>query len=289
MQPEVRLHRRALVLAAAGALAPTVAPARSASPFQPIETASGGRLGVFARDTGNGRSVAWRADERFPTASSFKALLAGVVLHRADAGRESLDRRLTVPEEILQHSPVTGPNKGRPMTVEALCAAITTFSDNTGANMLLDTVGGPAGFTRALRALGDRVTRIDRYELALNEALPGDPRDTTSPAAVSRMAERLLLGRTLQPGSRVKLTGWMAQSATGLRRIRAAVPAGWRVADKTGTGARGATSVFAVIWPPKGAAISMATYLAGSALPLPEREAALGSAARAALMSLGRL
>jgi beta-lactamase class A len=289
MRPDADRTRRAVVTgAAAAALAPAAAQAQAVSPFRAIEAESGARLGVFARDVASRRSVGWRAEERFPTASSFKALLAGVILHRADAGREALDRQLAVPTEILSHSPVTGPNSGRPMTIEALCAAITTFSDNTGANMLLDTVGGPAGFTRAMRQLGDPVTRIDRYELELNEALPGDPRDTTSPAAVSGTAERLLLGRLLKPASRAKLTGWMIESQTGLRRIRAGVPSGWRVADKTGTGYRGTTVDFAVVWPAKGAPIVMATYLTGSSRPLAEREAALAAAAKAAVGALGR-
>lgn len=287
MRPEP--SRRALVFGGAACAAlPATAWAQVETKFRAIEQQVGGRLGVFARDVRSGRSVGWRKDERFATASSFKALLAGAVLQRVDAGRERLDRTLTVPTTLLHHSPTTQPHAGRPMTVEALCAGFVTFSDNTGANMLLDTLGGPAGLTRIIRSWGDSVTRLDRYELALNEALPGDPRDTTSPTAVSATAEKLLLGRLLSPASRERLTRWMVDSTTGLRRIRAGAPAGWRVADKTGTGSRGATADFAVLWPSRGGPISMATYLAETSRPLPEREAALAAAARAALSGLGR-
>lgn len=259
-----------------------------AEPFHRLEREVGGRLGVFALDTASRRTARWRSEERFPTASTFKALLAGVVLHRVDAKLESLNRALKVPEQVLGHSPRSALFKGQDMTVGALCAAIVIDSDNTAANLLLQTVGGPAGFTRALRRLGDPVTRLDRYELALNEALPGDPRDTTSPAAMGAMAERLLTGRVLSNASRARLVGWMVESRTGLRRIRAGAPSSWRVADKTGTGERGTTNDFAVLWPSVGAPIVMAAYLTGSTEPLAVREAALASATRAALTSLGR-
>ena len=287
MRPEIVRRRNVLLGGAALALQPASGFAAT-SPFAALERSAGGRLGVFARDIGSGRTVRWRAGERFPTASSFKALLAGVVLQRADAGRERLGRTLPIPVTTLSHSPDSEKNKGGRMSIEALCRAIVVVSDNTAANLLLDTVGGPAGFTRALRAMGDPVTRIDRYELALNEAAPGDPRDTTSPEAVSRTAERLLLGRLLAPASRARLTDWMIETTTGARRIRAGVPAGWRVADKTGTGARGTTNDFGLIWPASGAPIALATYFTGSDRPLPEREAVLAEAARTALAELGR-
>lgn len=288
MPPEASPDRRTVLLGLGAAACPTVSGAAIASAFQIIEDRVGGRLGVFARDTTSGRRAAFRAGERFPMASTFKALLAGVVLQKADLGRERLDRRIPVPRTVLSHSPVTGEHKGGSLSVETLCAAITTFSDNTGANLLLDTVGGPSGFTAALRAMGDRVTRLDRYELELNEALPGDPRDTTSPEAVSLLTERLLLGRLLAPVSRLRLAGWMVASQTGARRIRAGVPAGWRVADKTGTGSRGTTNDFGVIWPAKGGPISLAVFLTGSTRPRAECEAAIASATRAALSELGR-
>ena len=288
MRPDRVLQRRTVLWGGAAVLSPGLAQAAIASSFQIIEDRVGGRLGVFARDMATGRSAAFRADERFPTASTFKALLAAVVLQRVDSGREQLDRAVRVPAAVLSNSPVTGENTGRTMTVEQLCSAIVRLSDNTGANLLLDSVGGPGAFTRALRAMGDRVTRLDRYELALNEALPGDPRDTTSPRAVARNAERLLLRDVLSTSSRARLSQWMVESPTGVRRIRAGVPAGWRVADKTGTGARGTTNDFGVIWPPRGGPIALAVYLTGSAKPLAEREAAIAETTRAALAELGR-
>jgi len=282
--------RRGLILGGAAALAALpgcASAARRGRDFKEIETSLGATLGLYARDVASGKVVRWRARERFPMASTFKAFLAGVVLKRVDAGLERLDRTLAIPVETLSNSPRTQANAGGRMSVEALCAAIVTVSDNTGANLLLDTIGGPAGLTRELRALGDRSTRLDRYELAMNEAAPGDPRDTTTPEAAAGTLEKLVLGTVLSAASRERLTRWMAESTTGLHRIRAGVPKDWRVADKTGTGGRGSTNDVAVIWPTKGGPVVMTAYLLGSTRPRVEREAALAAAAWTATESLG--
>jgi len=182
------------MLAAMAAMAPLLA-AHAAEPpgdtrqrLAAIERASGGRLGVAAIDTGGGASLAYRADERFPMCSTFKLLLVAAVLNRVDGGAERLDREIAFgAAEIQRYAPVTKAHLSEgTMTVEALCATAIEWSDNTAANLLLRTLGGPAGITGYARSLGDPVTRLDRFEPALNEATPGDPRDTTSPAAMLR-------------------------------------------------------------------------------------------------------
>lgn len=182
-----------------------------------LEARSGRRLGVAALDTVTGRRVAHRAGERFAMCSTFKLALAGAVLASVDAGKESLDRRVAYTSaDLLSYAPVTREHaKEGSLTVGALCASAVEVSDNTAANLLLRTLGGPAGFTRFLRALGDDVTRLDRDEPTLNTNEPGDVRDTTTPDAMLATMKALLLGDALSPASRQLLEGgwWPAPPA----------------------------------------------------------------------------
>nr|4C75_A Chain A, BETA-LACTAMASE [synthetic construct]4C75_B Chain B, BETA-LACTAMASE [synthetic construct]4C75_C Chain C, BETA-LACTAMASE [synthetic construct]4C75_D Chain D, BETA-LACTAMASE [synthetic construct] len=249
--------------------------------FAALEKQYGGRLGVYALDTGTGRTIAYRADERFPMCSTFKALAAAAVLAQVDAGKESLDRRITyTKDDLVDYSPVTEKHVGTGMTLAELCEAAITYSDNTAANLLLDEIGGPKGLTAFLRSIGDDVTRLDRWEPELNEALPGDPRDTTTPAAMAATLRALLLGDALSPASRAQLTDWMRGNTTGDKLIRAGLPAGWRVGDKTGTGSYGTRNDIAIIWPPNRAPIVLAIYSTGSTADAKERNALIAEAAK---------
>ncbi|MGE0666968.1 MAG: class A beta-lactamase [Sphingomonadales bacterium] len=246
-----------------------------------IEKRVAGRLGVAVLDTATGQVDGHRADERFAMCSTFKFLAAAHVLGRADKGAEDLSRRIDIPSApLIAHSPVTGSRAGRTMNVLALCEAAMTISDNTAANLLLDSFGGPAGLTAWLRSLGDGVTRLDRTEPDLNEAAPGDPRDTTSPAAMTATMRRLLLGDVLTPDSRARLTGWLIGNQTGSKRIRAGLPGVWRVGDKTGSGANGATNDIAILWPPGRAPLLVAVYLTETTAPAAARDAVHADVAR---------
>ena len=194
---------------AAGADDRSEPPAALAQRFAALEAESGGRLGVRVRDMRTGATFGHRADERFPLCSTFKLLAAGAVLARVDAGRESLERRIPYgPADLVDYSPVTQPRLGAGgMALGDLCEAAVTLSDNTAANLILSTLGGPAGLTAYLRTLGDPVTRLDRTEPTLNEAVPGDPRDTTTPTAMLADLERLTLGTALIDATRAILVG----------------------------------------------------------------------------------
>ena len=113
------------------------------SPLAEIERRHGGRLGVFAVDTGSGRTLSYRADERFLMCSTFKGLLAAQVLARVDAGKESLSRLVHYTEQdLIFTSPVTKANVAQGvMSVGALCQAIVEVSDNTAA-ILVDARRG---------------------------------------------------------------------------------------------------------------------------------------------------
>jgi beta-lactamase class A len=209
------------------------------------------------------------------------------VLERVDSGKESLTRRISIPPTgLLPHSPATQEHAGGSMPILDLCTAIVTLSDNTAANLLLASIDGPAGITRFARSLGDTVTRLDRIEIALNEAVPGDPRDTTSPAAMVANMQKLLLGNTLSAGSRQQLTGWMIANKTGDERLRAGVTGGWRVGDKTGANGENTTNDIAIIWPPHQAPVLVAAYLTACAGPDAKRDAVLAQVGRLVAKSI---
>jgi beta-lactamase class A len=253
-----------------------------------IEARIGGRIGVAAFDTSNNKHLAYRADERFPMCSTFKFLAAAAVLKRVDEGKEKLERFVSYgAEDILDYAPVTKAHlKEGGMTLSALCAAAIEQSDNTAGNLLLNVIGGPAGLTNFARALGDRVTRLDRIEPELNSATPGDERDTTTPAAISSDMQRLLLGDALSEKSRRQLDDWLKRNETGGSMIRAGVPKTWSVGDKTGRGANGATNDIAIVRPAGRAPMLLAIYSVGSTATANDREAAIAEAAKIVAESL---
>jgi beta-lactamase class A len=235
-----------------------------------IEAASGGRLGVSIVDTTSGLHAGLRTDERFPMCSTFKLLAAGAVLARTDRGEEDLQRRVVFSQsEVVSNSPATS-RRTRELTgdtgmsIAELCKAALTLSDNTAANLLLATFGGPAGLTAFARSLGDGVTRLDRTEPTLNEAVPGDPRDTTTPNAMLGNLRELLLGERLSSSSRAQLLAWLTANETGGARIRAKLPKEWGVGDKTGTGDHGTANDVAILWPPGRGPVLVAVYLTGT-------------------------
>jgi beta-lactamase class A len=243
----MRISRRALI---AASLAVPVAAWAADDPLAATERKSGGRLGVMILDTRTGRTLSHRAHERFAMCSTFKLLAAAAVLKRVDEGREKLDRKIEIEKEkLVTYSPATERHADGAMTLGELCEAAVTLSDNTAANLVLEALGGPQAVTAMARTLGDTTTRLDRTEPALNDVPPGELRDTTTPAAMARSVRTLVLGRALSPASRQQLARWLVANKTGDKRIRAGLPANWRVGDKTGSGLRGEANDVAVIWP----------------------------------------
>ncbi len=221
-----------------------------------IERTSGGKLGVFAVDTATGRALAWRADQRFPFCSSFKAPLAAFVLSKVDRGELRLDQPISygaadIPASI--YAPITRQHLADgAMTIEALCAAAVDYSDNIAANLLLRETGGPAALTAWMRATGDTAFDLSHNEPKLNLSRLGDALDTTTPRAMASSFRQFALGDVLRPASRAKFTGWLVANTTGGARLRAGLPQGWRVGDKTGTLNEGwfSTVDIALVWPP---------------------------------------
>ena len=259
-------HRRKFLtaLAAAPVLMPALSkaavfssppPSALSSRINELEQRSGGRLGVAVLDTHTGRQFAWRGDERFRMCSTIKMPLSAAILRRVDQGRERLDRRVRYGRDVLMgNSPVVEKHVADGITIGELCHATITWSDNAAANLLFEALGpgdsGPAALTRFLRAAGDQTTRSDRLEPQLNTGTPDDLRDTTTPTAITQCWKTLLTGDVLSPASRKQLTAWVVANKTGDKRLRAGLPKGWEVGDKTGNNGKDTTNDVAIVWPP---------------------------------------
>ncbi|MCB9810669.1 MAG: class A beta-lactamase [Candidatus Nomurabacteria bacterium] len=203
-----------------------------------------------------------RGDERFPMTSTFKTLACGVVLQKVDAGEESLDREMLIGEEdMVPYAPVTENHVGGLLTLGELCEAAITTSDNVAGNKILETLGGPEGFTALLRSVGDIQTRLDRWEVELNEAAPDDPRDTTTPNQMSETLHTFLTGNTLSDESKKQLSDWLYAQAVADSLFRSRLPSGWQIADKSGGGGFGSRSIAAMLKLPEGEAFFVSLYI----------------------------
>ncbi|MFE4369579.1 class A beta-lactamase [Streptomyces sp. NPDC056835] len=248
--------------AVASSSADTSKPSPATKPFtgelHELERTFDARLGVYAIDTGTGREVAYNDGERFPYASTFKALAAGAVLRKYSLS--GMDRVITYSkDDLVANSPVTEKHVETGMSLKELCDATVRYSDNTAGNLLFAELGGPKGLEAVLRGIGDDVTRMERIEPELSRWVPGDTRDTTTPRALAKDLRAFVLGDVLGKGERAQLTRWLRTNTTGDALIRAGVPKGWVVGDKTGTGSYyGARNAIAVVWPPDSAPIVMA-------------------------------
>ena len=291
-------QRRTLLLAAATApLVLTVtacasSPAAgqdvsSATSFAALEHAAGGRLGVCAIDSASGRRAQHRADERFPFCSTFKAMLGAAVLAQSVDRPGLLQQRVSYgPSDLVNYSPVSGKHVGTGMTVAELCEAAIQYSDNSAANLAMKLIGGPSAVTAYARSIGDDAFRLDRWETELNTALPGDPRDTTTPAAMAASMRVLTLGDALPPAQRAQFVAWLRGNKVGDKRIRAGVPAGSQVGDKTGTGDYGTTNDAGVIWLPSRAPIVLAVYYTQTRADAKPKDDVIAAAARIAVATL---
>ncbi|WP_429858652.1 class A beta-lactamase [Brevibacillus reuszeri] len=255
--------------------------------FKQLEKDFDARLGVYALETGTGMTIRYRDDERFAYASTFKALAVGAVLVQSPT--EELDKRITyTSNDLISHSPITKEHVENGMTIRELCDAAVRYSDNTAANLLLKELGGPEGFAKVLKQIGDEVTNPVRMELELNEATPGDIRDTSTPKALATSLQAFTLGEVLPADKRFILTNWMKENTTGDELIRAGAPTGWVVGDKTGAGSFGTRNDIAVVWPPDRAPIVIAILSSRDTKDAKANDALIAQAAKIVLDSLGK-
>lgn len=255
--------------------------------FEQLENKFGARLGVYALDTGTGRAVTYRADERFAYASTHKVLAVASVLQQNS--EEELDHVLHYTStDLVTHSPITQQHVDTGMTVRELCDAAIRYSDNTAGNLLFRELGGPSGLSAELRKFGDEVTQVDRIETELNEATPGDLRDTSTPRALADDLKKFAVGNILAPGKRALLTDWLQGNTTGASLIRAGVPAGWKVGDKSGTGGYGTRNDIAIVWPPTGAPIVLTILSSRSAQDATYNDALVAEATKVTLSAMAK-
>lgn len=296
---ELRPSRRGVLAGAAGTALTVVLPtggsafaqgtdgggiARITGRLRALEQAHAARLGVFAQDTVTGRTVSYRADELFALCSTSKTITVSAILRDLDRDGRFLAKRIRYTEQDVTESgyaPITGlaGNLAHGMTVGDLCAAAIEYSDNNAANLLLREIGGPPAFTRFCRSIGDEVTRLDRWEPALNSAEPGRVTDTTSPRAIGRTYARLVLGDLLGARHRKQLTDWMLADTTSGNRFRAGLPKDWTIADKTGTGGYGTANDVGIAWPPGRGPIVMAVLTTKHVSTAPADEPLVAEAA----------
>lgn len=253
-----------------------------------LEKNLGARMGVAIFDTATGKQWAHRADERFPMCSTFKLIASAAVLARVDAGTEDLTRRVYFEaKELVTWSPVTEKHVGTGgMILADICAAAITRSDNTAANIILRSLGGPAGFTKYVRTLDDSVTRLDRIEPELNAATPGDVRDTTTPNAMNANLRALVLGDKLSAKSRAQLKAWLIANKTGDAKLRAGLPKEWVIGDKTGSGEYGTVNDVAVIWPSNRKPVIASIYITETKASFDDCNAAIAHVGRAITAAL---
>lgn len=245
-----------------------------------LESASGGRVGISAVNTANNQWIQYRAEERFPFQSTFKVIGVSAILKQSMTDSHLLQQKVTYKkQDLVFWSPITEKHVMNGMTVFDLCAATIIYSDNTAINLLVKKLGGPEAVNVFTHSMGDNTTRLDGWEAELNSN-PNELRDTSTPSAMEKNLQQLALGDILASPQREQLVNWMKGNTTGDKRIRAGVPKGWIVADKTGSGDYGITNDIGVIWPPKCAPIVVAMYFVQNTKYAARRDDIIASATR---------
>ncbi|WP_417863202.1 class A beta-lactamase [Vreelandella venusta] len=242
-----------------------------------IEEQLDARVGFAAYDLETGQRWEYNADQLFAMSSTFKTLACAALLQRVDEGSEQLERRVEVSaSDIVTYSPVTEAYvDNREISLFELCQATLTTSDNTAANLILQAIGGPQAVTEFVRALGDSVTRLDRWETELNEAAPHDERDTSTPNAMVSNLEKLVVGNALSPQSKNQLRVWLVNNEVADGLFRSQIPDEWVIGDRTGAGGFGSRSITAVIWPPEREPTIVAFYITETDASFEERNSAI--------------
>jgi beta-lactamase class A len=283
------IDRRALLAAASGLVISSAFAEEAPPALAAYERETGGRIGLYAENLASGAKIVWRADDRFVMCSTFKASLAAFVLARVDRGEDRLEDMVAYgAADLLDYAPVARQNLAAgAMSVSGMCKAIVELSDNTCANLLLARSGGPAALTAFWRASGDTVSRLDHNEPELNRSPPGDPHDTSTPAAMAGNLRRFVLGDVLSPGSRQHLTEWLVGCKTGNNRLRGGLPKDWKIGDKTGNNGKDAAGDIAIAWPEAGGPVLICAYTQGGSPTPPQFEAIFAEVGRMVGRQLG--
>ena len=249
--------------------------------LEALEKSTGGRLGVALINTADDSQIVYRADERFAMCSTSKVMAAAAVLKQSESDKTLLNQRVEIKKsDLINYNPIAEKHVNGTMTLAELSAAALQYSDNTAMNKLIAHLGGPEKVTAFARSLGDETFRLDRTEPTLNPAIPGDPRDTTTPLAMAQTLRNLTLGKALAETQRAQLVTWLKGNTTGSASIQAGLPTSWVVGDKTGSGDYGTTNDIAVIWPEDHAPLILVTYFTQPEQKAESRRDVLAAAAK---------
>lgn len=230
--------------------------------LEKLEKSFDGKIGVYAIDTTNNKIIAYHSDDRFPVQSTFKLIGVSALLKRSINNKKLLNEKIHYTKnDLMFWHPVTGQYVSKGMTLEALSEASISYSDNTAANLITKKLGGPQVVTDFAHAIGNQSFNVEHYECDLNSN-PRDHHDTSTPKDMAISLQKLLLGNVLAENERARLIQWMRNDAVGYKRIRAGVPIGWVVADKTGSGAYGIANDIGILWSPTCKPIVLAIYTA---------------------------
>ncbi len=263
-------------------------PATLAQELAALEASAKGRIGVALINTATGKTFQYRGDERFAFCSTFKLIVAAAVLHQSQSQPGLMARHIRFKQaDLLSWAPIARAKLKSGMSLAELCAAALQYSDNTATNLLVKELGGLAVVNRFAQSLGDPAFRLDRWEPGLNSAIPGDPRDTTTPMAMASTLDKLVFGQALAPAQREQLTTWLKGNTTGDESIRAGLPPSWIAGDKTGAGDYGTTNDVAALWPPTGAPLVLAIYFTQNQKDAKSRRDVLAAATRLVVKQLG--
>lgn len=253
-----------------------------------VERQLGARLGMQALDTESGQTWSYHGDQRFPMCSTFKVIASAAFLAKVDRGEDSLSRKVFISEsDLVSYSPMTETRIGDAgMSMDEICEAALTLSDNTAGNTILESIGGPSGVTQFAREIGDKMFRLDRWETELNEAAVGDSRDTTSPAAMTESLQKILFGDVLSQASKNQLQSWLMNNKTGDAKLRAGLPSAWTVGDKTGGGNNGTMADVAFVLVPNRKPLIVSVYMTETTASFENRNAGIADIARALKQAL---
>ena len=284
-----------------------------------------GKAGVAIRAIDEGWTVEAGARQRMPQQSVSKLWVAMTVLDQRDRGRVRLDDPITImPADLtLFHQPIAGlvaRSGSYTTTVGTLLFRALTQSDNTANDRLLTLVGGPA----AVRAMiedkrlgdirfgpGERLLQSgtagltwrqsfsvgNGFEIARSRLSPevraaafaryvADPVDGAAPLAIADALSRLARGELLSETSTRLLLSTMSSTVTGRARLKAALPPGWQLAHKTGTGQElgrknaGFNDV-GIMTSPDGRRYAIAVMIGDTSAPMRDRQALIQAAAAA--------
>lgn len=251
--------------------------ARLLQAVQAEENALQARIGMAVIDTNTGSTWDYRGDERFPLNSTHKTFTCAALLAKAEKQPRLLSQEVAISKgRLVSYSPITEKSLAPDtITFDRLCQAAVSYSDNTAANLAFEAIGGSAGFNTFMRSLGDKQTRLDRKEPELNEATPGDLRDTTTPKAIVRSLKKVLLDDGLSASSQTTLKQWMLDDQVASALLRATLPIDWKIADKTGAGGHGSRSIIAVVWPPAQQPLVVAIYITQTTAPVTDSNKAI--------------